>query len=990
VIFVRRVITVAILSAVLLIPANALGQTSDRIAILDNLGEYQRGEGLFVFGTVANVVPESFVILQIVNPNGDLCQIQQLTPLSNGVFMTETIHLSGSICGVEGSYDIKLFYGDYAKTSSFTVSGTGYHVPTDGQLFDNASALVAAKIQSISERSELDLSEYTDRLSSASGIGDLERLYVDLWEQFIIEDAILDVNPIFRPAVISATDSAEKLLSSGEISLEVSKGIDRTIYSAIFYYGIGDADRAVDVLNDTFTQIKNVDPIKIPASRQLTFAELEETLLNLMTKTDTVMSSQVKEEVAFILARGTAPLFADDISDLVDLLSKSRYLDVVSRKDTPVYRLVNIQWDSIRESLPAKTSMAELLEPKSKVDDLHAAALLLRQLDRVDRFISSDDEENSELASILKPEWDGLSSSLQIATSVQSILDAETDIINMKNVIDISSRVSKSVEIAQDAGVNVEYVNEWQSLLDRVENANSFDEILGIVSEFDSSISEMRDKRNPLSSLKFEFEQLKQKAEIQADYENLALINQALRIIHSAELVEDGAPVNSKIDRAEVLLTWASQIAPSVRSDLERSSGDASEEKAGDILQRAKSIENLADLSLRKNKFLPGFTDFTDSVNDRLERVRSLVMQNDLDAADAMVRELFKEWSTVSGAYTDDPHGSPVGYSLDELQRIEYREQLEDYSSVVSTFYNSDFDAHSPEYHDMVSDAYSLIEIGNFIDAEDKIKSIGKYLSDHLPLRNSRILYDISYDQERDIWVLKGAVDKLVMDRRENLHVTVYDMDGNRHSSLEFTDTRQGDFFTQWEAPTEPGLYIVMIQYQNVQASQIVHVDDKEIREPRLVEVNSVELAREFEELESFIEEFGGPNESHPRITSVVDEIKSALANRNPGAADDKIEDLELLIERYLPVRSRSAVIETQYDGNVLVISGAVQKMLAFSEDLFVDIYDQQGNLVESVALRDNSGGMFTASLSVPFDPGVHVAQLEYHDLTVTDFFTVP
>jgi len=309
---------------------------------------------------------------------------------------------------------------------------------------------------------------------------------------------------------------------------------------------------------------------------------------------------------------------------------------------------------------------------------------------------------------------------------------------------------------------------------------------------------------------------------------------------------------------------------------------------------------------------------------------------------------------------------------------------------VVSTFYNSDFDAHSPEYHDMVSDAYSLIEIGNFIDAEDKIKSIGKYLSDHLPLRNSRILYDISYDQERDIWVLKGAVDKLVMDRRENLHVTVYDMDGNRHSSLEFTDTRQGDFFTQWEAPTEPGLYIVMIQYQNVQASQIVHVDDKEIREPRLVEVNSVELAREFEELESFIEEFGGPNESHPRITSVVDEIKSALANRNPGAADDKIEDLELLIERYLPVRSRSAVIETQYDGNVLVISGAVQKMLAFSEDLFVDIYDQQGNLVESVALRDNSGGMFTASLSVPFDPGVHVAQLEYHDLTVTDFFTVP
>jgi len=987
---VRRVITVAILSAVLLVPANALGQTPDRIAILDNLGEYQRGEGLFVFGTVASVVPESFVILQIVNPNGDLCRIQQLTPLSNGVFITETIHLSGGICGVEGNYDIKLFYGDYAKSSSFAVSGTGHSAPTDGQLLDSASALVDAKLRSISERAELDLSEYADRLSSASGIGDLEQLYVDLWEQFIIEDAIFDVNPVFRPAAISAIDSVERLLSSGEISLEVSKGIDRTIYSAIFYYEIGDAGRAVAVLNDTFAQIRNIDPIKIPASRQLTFAELEETLLNLMTKTDTVMSSQVREEVAFILARGTAPLFADDISGLVDLLTKSRYLDVVSRKDTPLYRLVNTQWDSMRESLPAKGSIAELLEPKPKVDDLHAAALLLRQLDRVDRFISSDDGENSGLASILKPEWDSLSSRLQTATSAQSILDAEADIANMKSVIDISSRVSKSVEIARNAGVSSGYVGEWESLLDRAESASSFEEILGIVSEFDSSISEMRDKRNPLTSLKFEFEQLKQKAEIQADYENLVLINQALRVIHSAELVEDGTPVNSKIDRSEVLLTWASQIAPSVRSDLEQNSDDAYEEKASDILQRAKSIENLADLSLRKNKFLPGFTDFTDSVNERLERVRSLVMQNDLDAADAMVRDLFKEWRTVSGAYDDDPHGSPVGYSLDELQRIQYREQLENYSSVVSTFYNSDFDARSSEYRGMVSDAYSLIEIGNFIDAEEKIKSIGKYLSEHLPLKNSRILYDISYDQERDIWVLRGAVDKLVMDRRENLYVTVYDMDGNKHSSLEFTDTRQGDFFTQWEAPAEPGLYIVMIQYQNVQASQIVHVDDKEIREPRLAEVSSVELAREFEELESFIEEFGGPNESHPRIASVIAEIKSALANRNDGVADDRIEDLELLIERYLPVRSRSAVIETQYDGDMLVISGAVQKMLAFSEDLFVDIYDQRGGLVESVALRDSSGGMFTTSLSIPLDSGVHVAQLEYHDLTVTDFFTVP
>ena len=35
-----------------------------------------------------------------------------------------------------------------------------------------------------------------------------------------------------------------------------------------------------------------------------------------------------------------------------------------------------------------------------------------------------------------------------------------------------------------------------------------------------------------------------------------------------------------------------------------------------------------------------------------------------LDQADKLVRDLFDEWSLVSQAYTDDPHGSDVGYTL--------------------------------------------------------------------------------------------------------------------------------------------------------------------------------------------------------------------------------------------------------------------------------------------------------------------------------------
>ena len=53
---------------------------------------------------------------------------------------------------------------------------------------------------------------------------------------------------------------------------------------------------------------------------------------------------------------------------------------------------------------------------------------------------------------------------------------------------------------------------------------------------------------------------------------------------------------------------------------------------------------------------------------------------------------------------------------------------------------------------------------------------------------------------------------------------------------------------------------------------------------------------------------------------------------------DNNLEELKTIIERYLPVRSRVAVVEAIYDDDKLIVSGAVQKTLAFREDLFVDV----------------------------------------------------
>ncbi|MEK0337632.1 MAG: hypothetical protein QQN41_09395, partial [Nitrosopumilus sp.] len=127
----------------------------------------------------------------------------------------------------------------------------------------------------------------------------------------------------------------------------------------------------------------------------------------------------------------------------------------------------------------------------------------------------------------------------------------------------------------------------------------------------------------------------------------------------------------------------------------------------------------------------------------------------------------------------------------------------------------------------------------------------------------------------------------------------------------------------------------------------------------------------------------------NPRFASVINEIKFGFTDRNAESVDDNLNELKTIIERYLPVRSRAAVVEAIYDDDKLIISGAVQKTIAFREDLFVDVYDQKGNLIEEIALKDNSSGLFTEVLLQPFESGVYVVQLQYHDVIVTDFFNV-
>lgn len=991
----RKVGTALILGMMLLVPTSAFSQSS-RITLLDTFGDYKKGESVFIFGQLSLISPELYVVTQMINPNGDLCQIQQLKPLSDGNFITEPIPLSGKICGVAGKYDVRVFYGDYSTSSSFNLKNEKLTDKSSKGSLASAISLIESKISAVKNKEPIS-GEFETRFSdlqSTSDILKLKDLYADLFLAYPSESDVLDVDSRTRPAIEIALSTTKSLVASSKLDSTAAKKIDKQTAGVAFYSGIGDTKSAVRELSDIYVSIINVDPQKPQQQKQLNYEELNQLLLNLMTKSNSIMNRLVKEEIGFIFARGTGPIYSEELNDLVNMLTEARLLDGTLKKEDTLSSLIRIEWSTLRESLIAKETLAKFLEAKPKVDKLHEAALLLRHLDKVDRFVLSDDAQNSDLAKLIKPRLDSLMGNLRGATSPSDIISMEKEIVEMKNIIEISSRISNTINFAKNNNANPSLIESFQELLDKVKEANTLDEILDIVSDYDTSINELREKRSPLSTLKFEYEKLKSKAEIQSDYESLNTINNALKIINTAIEVEKGNPTINKIDKIEVLLNYYNTQSSVISSKLDSYTKDVYKIRASEILQRAKSIENLILLGERSNKFLPGYTDFTADMKIRLDKVRNLVIQKDLDAADTQVRELFDEWKLVSEKYEQDPDGTETGYTLDEIKRIEYRKKLDSLSDFVTTFYNSDFD--SEKFIDLTEDFYQKIDLGNFDDADKKLKEIREFVTEQLESGHKKILFDISYNPESQIWVMNGAVDKDKFDKRETLYITIYDMKGTQHSTLKFSDTKDGDFYTQWFAPTDPGFYVVKLQWRNAVSSQIVDVAEKstitaKTPPPSKDYTQKVDLARQFENLQDFIQVFGsaGYNSNKAQFDSVMDDIKNSLHNKDTSTAKSKIKELQSMIERYLPTRSRAGVLDAYVDDGKLYLSGALSKTVAFPEDVYIDIFDESGEKVDEILLKDNSSGHFNQVLSKSYGSGVYVAQLEYHDLVLSDFFRI-
>lgn len=981
----------------------AYAQESDRIALLAGPGEYERGDAFFVFGRLAQVDDGSYLVIQAFNPQGNICRIQQIAPLSGGQFLSEAIPLTGRACGVPGEYDVRLFYGDERASVSFTLSPVLREAPSASSQLEAARSIARERIDSLAGGDTAAASSYVARLAAPGlTVQDAAEIYADAWAALDSDgEAIYSVGASFRPAVESTLSATSRLVAAGDLSATVASEIDAGAYEAAFYHALGETAAAVSRLSDALVSVQNVDPVKVEAAKPRTYAELEQSVQNLMTKTSATLSGEVKEELALIFARGTAPLYADELDEMLDMLTKMRFLDIASRRNSTLYSIVQDRWAPLGESLALRPDMASLLSSHEEVDGLHRAALILRDLDGVGRFMGTHGQpptapgapppagiDRGALVEIVRPDWDRLAGDMESASTVGDILASERRASDMKSVIEISGRITKVVEIARENGAGSDMVAGWEDLLKRARAAGSVRDMLPIVSEFDASLAELRERRSPVESLRFDYESMLARAEMQADHDNTAKIRTALRILDSAAALEKGNPSASRIDRIEVLLAWASESAPTIRAELEAYSDDAYDLRAGDILRRAKSIEDLLDVSMRGNRFAPGFADFASSIESRLEDARNMVVAGELDGADAAVRALFDEWQAVSGAYAEDPPGAgEAGHSIEGLKRADIRGRLGALAEAASNFYSADFAPHAAEYERLRDAAYEAADYGNFVDAEERLAELGAFLEAHLASTDPRIIYEIDYDGGHDTWVLSGHLDKS-SPLREKITVTVYRGDASVHSGLRFTDTREGAFYTQWRAPAEPGLYVVMLEWSGSSASRLLYVADEPSFEYSPADADASDVAREFAELESFAERFGSAG-AMARVEPIMSDIRAALESGGAGRAAGKLGELRAAIDRYLPERSRAAVIDAQYASGQLVVSGAVLKTLDVSEDLFVDVYDQAGSRVHEIALRDSASGHFSEAAAVALPPGIYVVELHYHDLSTTDFFIV-
>ena len=99
----------------------AFGQNESIILNIDKTS-YLEGETILISGEIENMIASNQISLIIQSPNGNLVALDQMTIGSDKQFSTE-IKLGGKLMKQEGTYTIKVQYGEQSITTSFEFGG---------------------------------------------------------------------------------------------------------------------------------------------------------------------------------------------------------------------------------------------------------------------------------------------------------------------------------------------------------------------------------------------------------------------------------------------------------------------------------------------------------------------------------------------------------------------------------------------------------------------------------------------------------------------------------------------------------------------------------------------------------------------------------------------------------------------------------------------------------------------------------------------------
>ncbi|MFY3740760.1 MAG: cellobiose-specific phosphotransferase system component IIA [Candidatus Nitrosomirales archaeon] len=118
------------LAAALAFPV-AYGESEVVLSLGKNL--YVSGESVVVMGIVQSP-SNSPVIIQVWSPNNKECGVQSVIVNDDGSFKAEPVLLSGDLCGIEGTYTVKAFYGQFEGSTTFEVKVLGNTNAGNGNL----------------------------------------------------------------------------------------------------------------------------------------------------------------------------------------------------------------------------------------------------------------------------------------------------------------------------------------------------------------------------------------------------------------------------------------------------------------------------------------------------------------------------------------------------------------------------------------------------------------------------------------------------------------------------------------------------------------------------------------------------------------------------------------------------------------------------------------------------------------------------------------